>query len=143
MRSYRGRGGVGCSAGAFLLMGLLRTSPVRSSPKFAKPRSSTVRACPPDNTARTYYGCLIAGHAHRTVAMWEGGRISARDRDRDTQLRAERIRSTERFRRMNQTLRNMYERLRRMKEQASLLDKRLRRHTEETESWHRTWDDSP
>ena len=44
---------------------------------------------------------------------------------------------------MNQALRNMYERLRRMKEQASLLDKRLRRHTEETESWHRTWDDSP
>jgi hypothetical protein len=37
----------------------------------------------------------------------------------------------------------MYERLRWMKEQASLLDKRLRRHTEETESWHRTWDDSP
>ena len=75
--------------------------------------------------------------------MREGGRISARDRDRDTQLRAERIRWTERSRRMNQALRNMYERLRGMKEQASLLDKRLRRHTEETESWHRTWDDSP
>jgi hypothetical protein len=75
--------------------------------------------------------------------MREGGCISARDRNRDTQLRAERIRATERSRRMNQALRNMYERLRRMKEQASLLDKRLRRHTEETESWHRTWDDSP
>jgi chromosome segregation ATPase len=73
----------------------------------------------------------------------EGGRISGRDRDRDTQLRAERIRWTERSRRINQALRNMYERLRRMKEQASLLDKRLRRHTEETESWHRTWDDWP
>jgi predicted nuclease with TOPRIM domain len=73
----------------------------------------------------------------------EGGRISDRDRDRDTQLRAERIRWTERSRRINQALRNMYERLRRMKEQASLLDKRLRRHTEETESWHRTWDDWP
>ena len=69
--------------------------------------------------------------------------MSARDHDRDTQLRAERIRWTERSRRMNQALRNMYERLRGMKEQASLLDKRLRRHTEETESWHRTWDDSP
>ena len=75
--------------------------------------------------------------------MREGERISARDRDRDTQLRAERIRATERSRRINQALRNMYERLRWMKEQASLLDKRLRRHTEETESWHRTWDDSP
>ena len=113
------------------------------STKFAKPRSSTVRACPPDTTARTYYGPLIGGHAHQTVPMREGGRISARDRDRDTQLRAERIRATERSRRINQALRNMYERLRRMKEQASLLDKRLRRHTEETESWHRTWDDSP
>ena len=75
--------------------------------------------------------------------MRERGRMSARDHDRDTQLRAERIRATERSRRMNQALRNMYERLRRMEEQASLLDKRLRRHTEETESWHRTWDDSP
>ena len=75
--------------------------------------------------------------------MRERGRMSARDHDRDTQLRADRIRATERSRRINQALRNMYERLRGMKEQASLLDKRLRRHTEETESWHRTWDDSP
>ena len=75
--------------------------------------------------------------------MREGGRTLARDRDRDTQLRAERIRWTERSRRINQALRNMYERLRGMEEQASLLDKRLRRHTEETESWHRNWDDSP
>jgi predicted nuclease with TOPRIM domain len=75
--------------------------------------------------------------------MREGGRISARDRDRDTQLRAERIRWAERSRRMNQALRNMHERLRRMNEHASLLDKRLRRHTDETESWHRTWDDWP
>jgi predicted nucleic acid-binding Zn-ribbon protein len=75
--------------------------------------------------------------------MREGGRISVRDRDRETQLRAERIRWTERSRRINHALRNMYERLRGMKEQASLLDKRLRRHKEETESWHRTWDDSP
>ena len=75
--------------------------------------------------------------------MREGGRVSARDRDRDTQLRAERIQSAARSRRMNQALRNMYERLRQMKEQASLLDKRLRRHTDETESWHGTWDDWP
>jgi hypothetical protein len=75
--------------------------------------------------------------------MREGGRISARDRDRDTQLRAERIRATERSRRMNRALRNMYERLSRMKEQARLLDKRLGRHIDETESWHRIWDGSP
>jgi predicted nuclease with TOPRIM domain len=75
--------------------------------------------------------------------MREGGRVSARDRDRDTQLRAERIRGAARSRRMNQALRNMHERLRQMEEHASLLDKRLRRHTDETESWHRTWDDSP
>jgi predicted nuclease with TOPRIM domain len=75
--------------------------------------------------------------------MRKGGRVSAHDCDRDAQLRAERIRWAERSRRMNQALRNMYERLRRMKEDASLLDKRLRRHTDETESWHRIWDDSP
>jgi hypothetical protein len=75
--------------------------------------------------------------------MGEGGRISVRDRDRDTHLRAERIRWTERSRRINQALRNMYERLRGMEEQASLLDKRLRRHRAETENWHRAWDDSP
>jgi hypothetical protein len=30
-----------------------------NSPTFAKPRSSTVRACPPYNSARTYFGSLI------------------------------------------------------------------------------------
>ncbi len=69
--------------------------------------------------------------------------MSARDRDRDAQLRAERIRWRRRSRRMNQALRNLYERLRRMNERASLLDKRLRRHAEKAESWHRTWDDPP
>jgi hypothetical protein len=34
MRSYRGRSGVGWSAGEFLLIGLLRTSPLRRSEKF-------------------------------------------------------------------------------------------------------------
>ncbi len=55
--------------------------------------------------------------------------MSARDRDRDAQLRAERIRWRRRSRRMN--------------EQASLPDKRLRRHAEKTEGWHRIWDDPP
>jgi hypothetical protein len=44
---------------------------------------------------------------------------------------------------MSQIPRNMGERLRRMNEQASLLDKRKRHHAEESESWHRKWDDSP
>jgi predicted nuclease with TOPRIM domain len=35
----------------------------------------------------------------------------------------------------------MDEHLRQMNEQASLLDKRLRRHGEESESWHRRWDE--
>jgi hypothetical protein len=35
----------------------------------------------------------------------------------------------------------MDEHLRQMNEQASLLDKSLRRHGEESESWHRKWDD--
>jgi hypothetical protein len=42
---------------------------------------------------------------------------------------------------MSQASRNMDEHLRQMDEQASLLDKRLRRHGEESESWHRKWDD--
>ena len=37
--------------------------------------------------------------------------------------------------------RNIHEHLRQMDEQASLLDKRLGRHVEESESWHRKWDD--
>jgi hypothetical protein len=32
--------------------------------------------------------------------------------------------------------------LRQMNEEASLLDKHLHRHGEESESWHRKWDDS-
>jgi len=38
---------------------------------------------------------------------------------------------------------SMGERLRKMNDQASLLDKRLRLHSEESKSWHTTWDDSP
>jgi hypothetical protein len=44
-------------------------------------------------------------------------------------------------RRMSQASRNMDEHLRQMNEQAGLLDRRLRRHGEESESWHRKWDD--
>jgi hypothetical protein len=42
---------------------------------------------------------------------------------------------------MSQASRNMDEHLHQMNEQASLLDKRLHRHGEESESWHRKWDD--
>ncbi len=46
-----------------------------------------------------------------------------------------------RSRRMSQASRNIDEHLRQMNEQATLLDKRLGRHGEESESWHRKWDD--
>jgi hypothetical protein len=42
---------------------------------------------------------------------------------------------------MSQASRNMDEHLRQMNEQASLLDKRLRRQGEESEGWHKKWDD--
>ena len=58
-----------------------------------------------------------------------------------TELRAERIQRRVRSRQMSQASRTMDEHLRQMDEQASLLDKRLRRHGEESESWHRKWDD--
>jgi hypothetical protein len=46
-----------------------------------------------------------------------------------------------RSRRMSQASRNIDEHLRQMNEQATLLDKRLGSHGEESESWHRKWDD--
>jgi hypothetical protein len=67
--------------------------------------------------------------------------VSDRDGRRGAELRAERIRWRKRSRRMSQASRNMDEHLRQMDEQASLLDKHLRRHGEESESWHRKWDD--
>ena len=67
--------------------------------------------------------------------------MSNRDRGRGAELRAERIQRRERSRRMSQASRNMDEHLRQMNEQASLLDKRLSRHGEESEGWHRKWDD--
>jgi hypothetical protein len=67
--------------------------------------------------------------------------VSDRDRNRGAELRAERMQRRVRSRRMSQASRNIDEHLRQMNEQASLLDKRLGRHGEESESWHRTWDD--
>jgi hypothetical protein len=60
--------------------------------------------------------------------------VSERDRGRGAERRAERIRWRKRSRQMSQASQNM-------DEQASLLDKRLRRHGEESEGWHRKWDD--
>ena len=67
--------------------------------------------------------------------------MSDRGRNRGAELRAERMQRRVRSRRMSQASRNMDEDLRQMNEQASLLDKRLRRHGEDSESWHRKWDD--
>ena len=67
--------------------------------------------------------------------------MSERDRSRAAELRAERIRRRVRSRWITKASRNMDEHLRQMDEQASLLDKRLHRHGEESEGWHRKWDD--
>ena len=75
--------------------------------------------------------------------MREGGRISVRDRDRDTQLRAERIRWRGRSRNMSHASRSMDERLRKMRDQGSTLDKRLHGLAEESKRWHTAWDDPP
>ena len=67
--------------------------------------------------------------------------MSDRDRGRGAELRAERIQRRVRSRTLSQASRHMDEHLRQMDEEASLLDKRLRRHGEDSESWHRKWDD--
>ena len=67
--------------------------------------------------------------------------MTERDRARGAELRAEQIQRRGRSRRLSQASRNMDEHLRQMNEQASLLDKRLHRHGEDSESWHRKWDD--
>jgi hypothetical protein len=67
--------------------------------------------------------------------------VSDRNRGRGAELRAERIRRRVRSRTLSQASRNIDGRLHRMNEQAGLLDKRLRRHAEDSESWHRKWDD--
>jgi hypothetical protein len=68
-------------------------------------------------------------------------RVSDRDGRRAAERRAERIRWRKRSRSTSQTSRNMDEHLRQMNEQASLLDRRLHRHGEDSENWHRKWDD--
>jgi hypothetical protein len=67
--------------------------------------------------------------------------VSDRDGGRAAERRAERIRWRGRSQRISQASRNMDEHLRQMNYQAGLLDKRLGRHGEESESWHRKWDD--
>ena len=67
--------------------------------------------------------------------------MSDRGRGRAAERRAEQIRWRKRSRNMSQASRNMDEHLRQMNDQASLLDKRLHRHAEDSESWHRKWDD--
>jgi uncharacterized protein YcaQ len=69
--------------------------------------------------------------------------VSERERGRQAELRAQRIRWRGRSRSMSQASRNMDERLRRMDEQGSLLDKRLSRHGEDSATWHEKWDDPP
>ena len=67
--------------------------------------------------------------------------MSDRDRGRAAELRAERIGWRGRTRSMSKASRNLDNHLRKMYEEDSLLDKHLRRHAEESESWHRKWDD--
>jgi hypothetical protein len=69
--------------------------------------------------------------------------VSERDRSRGAELRAERTRWRGRSRNMSRASQSMDKRLRKMNDQASTLDKRLRLHSEESKSWHTTWDDSP
>ena len=67
--------------------------------------------------------------------------MSDRERSRGAELRAEQIQRRVCSRRMSQASRHMDEHLRQMNDQAGLPDKRLRRHGEDSESWHRKWDD--
>jgi hypothetical protein len=69
--------------------------------------------------------------------------VPDRGRGRAAELRAERIGWGKRSRSISQASRDMDERLLQMNVEASLLDKRLHRHGEESESWHKTWDDIP
>ena len=70
-------------------------------------------------------------------------RVSEGDRDRGAELRAEPIRWRGRSRSIRRASQSMDERLRKMNDQAGLLDRGLSRHTEESKSWHTTWDDPP
>ena len=67
--------------------------------------------------------------------------MSERERARQAELRAERIRWRGRSRSMSQASRNVDERLLQMNGRASVLDERLRRQRGERASWHKKWDD--
>ncbi len=69
--------------------------------------------------------------------------MSERERGRQAELRAKRIRWRGRSRSMSKASRNMGEILRKMNDQAGILDKRLSHHAEESRRWHRSWDDPP
>jgi hypothetical protein len=69
--------------------------------------------------------------------------VSERERGRQAELRAKRIRWRGGSRSMTQASRNMGQHLRKMNEQASTLDKRPSGHAEEIKRCHRTWDDPP
>ena len=69
--------------------------------------------------------------------------MSERERGRQAELRAKRIRWRGGSRSRIQPSRNMGQHLRKMNEQASTLDKRLSGHAEEIKRCNRIWDDPP
>jgi hypothetical protein len=70
--------------------------------------------------------------------------MSDRDRGgRAAQRRAEQIGWKKRPPSTSQASRTMDQHLRQMNQQASLLDKRLRHHGDDSESWHKKWDEPP
>jgi hypothetical protein len=69
--------------------------------------------------------------------------VSERERSRQAELRAERIRWRGRSRSTSPASRNIDERLRRRNGRVSVLDERLERHGEESAIWHEKWDDPP
>ena len=69
--------------------------------------------------------------------------MSNSERDKQAEMRAERIRWRGRSRSMSQASQNTDERLRGMSGRASALDDSLRRHGKESAIWHERWNDSP
>ena len=73
----------------------------------------------------------------------EGERVSDRGRDRQAELRAERIGWRKRPRSMNRGTRGLDERLGRMNGGGgAALDGRLWHHAEARRAWHLKWDDT-
>ena len=64
------------------------------------------------------------------------------DRERGPEERIYRIQRQERLRRIRDILRRMEANLREMAEHLRELDAHLRHEEEESERWHRKWDDS-